>query len=382
MKDLSPRNSNSLPGGPNPHSNPTEDIRNEFEAHQALFTAQPVRVQRFLEAQAGQLADVISRGAAQARFMLPDQVVLSVTNKGTPDAVAIQADLREVLVGGVIERLIRNDIRSTVRQKLVEMEGAESKPVATAAGLLRFAVAWHMVHNMLPAGRTVTYRAVEGEEIPTIPVEKPRRTSSAITQASDAIVEEEQPDGQRGELQVPYVPAASRFYLPHWVAFDDEGNILVKDLAEAEAHLASMQRFLGILHMAVSLAPYFVCDPEYQQKRYGMLGQLINQGRALANFETFEIVTEIKRRAAAHNLNRGLSLSLPYFDDQDLVLRTHDFEVIPAGRIMFVPAFVVRAAREEEAKVAQDTRLSPSTRKYLLIELGILEKAFFKFSKE
>jgi hypothetical protein len=166
------------------------------------------------------------------------------------------------------------------------------------------------------------------------------------------------------------------------VAFDDEGNLLVKDLAEAEAHLASMQRFLGILHMAVSLAPYFVCDPEYQQKRYGMLGQLINQGRALANFETFEIVTEIKRRAAAHNLNRGLSLSLPYFDDQDLVLRTHDFEVIPAGRIMFVPAFVVRAAREEEAKVAQDTRLSPSTRKYLLIELGILEKAFFKFSKE
>lgn len=25
-------------------------------------------------------------------------------------------------------------------------------------------------------------------------------------------------------------------------------------------------------------------------------------------------------------------------------MKTHDFEVIPAGRIMFVPAFVVRAA--------------------------------------
>ena len=67
---------------------------------------------------------------------------------------------------------------------------------------------------------------------------------------------------------------------------------------------------------------------------------------------------------------------MPYFDDQDLELRTRDFEVIPAGRIMFVPAFVVRAAREEQAKTAQDTRLSPSTRKYLLKELQALEKAF------
>ena len=36
---------------------------------------------------------------------------------------------------------------------------------------------------------------------------------------------------------------------------------------------------------------------------------------------------------------------------------SHDFEVIPAGRIMFVPAFVVRAV-QGQAKVAQDTRLS------------------------
>jgi hypothetical protein len=36
----------------------------------------------------------------------------------------------------------------------------------------------------------------------------------------------------------------------------------------------------------------------------------------------------------------------------------------------------VRAAREEQAKVAQDTRLSPSTRKHLLAELKTLEQAF------
>jgi len=107
-----------------------------------------------------------------------------------------------------------------------------------------------------------------------------------------------------------------------------------------------------------------------------MLGQLINQGRALAIYETHEIVKIIKARAAASDLNRGLHLSLPYFDDQVLEMHTYDFEIIPAGRILFVPAFVVRATREESAKIAQDTRLSPSTRKYLLAELFILEKEF------
>ena len=43
---------------------------------------------------------------------------------------------------------------------------------------------------------------------------------------------------------------------------------------------------------------------------------------------------------------------------------------------MFVPAFVVRAACEESVKVAQDTRLSPSTRKHLLAELALLDQSF------
>jgi hypothetical protein len=137
-----------------------------------------------------------------------------------------------------------------------------------------------------------------------------------------------------------------------------------------------MQRFLDILFAARSLAPYAIVDEEYQKKRYGMLGQLINQGRALARYQTNEIIRAIQARAAAQSLNRGLSLSLPYFDDQVLRMRTYNFVVIPAGRIMFVPAFVVRAAIEEQAKVAQDTRYSHSTRKHLLAELQTLGEAF------
>ena len=43
---------------------------------------------------------------------------------------------------------------------------------------------------------------------------------------------------------------------------------------------------------------------------------------------------------------------------------------------MFVPAFVVRAARDEQVKVVQDTRFNSSTRKHLLDELKMLEDAF------
>jgi hypothetical protein len=43
---------------------------------------------------------------------------------------------------------------------------------------------------------------------------------------------------------------------------------------------------------------------------------------------------------------------------------------------MFVPAFVVRAVRQEQVKVSQDTRLNPSTRNHLLHLLELLEQAF------
>ena len=70
------------------------------------------------------------------------------------------------------------------------------------------------------------------------------------------------------------------------MAFDDKGKLLVGSVKEAEAHVQSMQRYVMILHRALSLAPYISADEEYQRKRYGILGQLINQGRALANFKT------------------------------------------------------------------------------------------------
>ncbi len=362
---------NSKPEFPQSFGTIPESLAQEYASQSALFEAQPTMIQRFLEAQASPLAEALIQRASQARFVLPDRVVVDV---GSAETQRVSAQFQEQTAGGFIDSLRGSDIRVQVRQRLSELEGSENDAAAAAAGLIRYATAIHMVHNVLPSGRSVTYVAADDEEIPTQPV-RVDEEASAITADTDAIVEEAK-QSDRGELIVPYVPYARRFYLPQWVAFDEEGHLLGKSVQEAEGHIASMQRFLEILHASVGLAPYMIADPEYQRKRYGMLGQLINQGRALALYQTHEIVQAIKRRAAANELNRGLSLSLPYFDDQDLTLKLHDFQVIPAGRIMFVPAFVVRAAGEEQAKVAQDTRLSPSTRKYLLNEIELLGQAF------
>ena len=355
-----------------------DPLRREYEAWQALIDAQPVRIARFLETQARQLAEmlVLPERPSQARFALPDRVALDVSTQGAGQPAEVRPDQREQLAGGQFDRLTRGDVDKALRQRLAELEQSAHRAVAVSAGLVRHATAMHMVHGMLPAGRHVRYLSPPGEEIPSIPVGDPLEPDSAITAATDAIAEENESEPSRGELLVPYVPAARRFYLPQWVAFDDDDRLLVGSTGEAEAMVASMQRFLGVLHAAVALAPYMVVDAEYQRKRYSILGQLVNQGRALARYQTGEVIRIVRQRAMAQDLNRGLSLSLPFFDDQILKMKMHGFEVIPAGRIMFVPSFVVRAARLEQAKVAQDTRLSPSTRQHLLAELKTLERAF------
>ena len=97
------------------------------------------------------------------------------------------------------------------------------------------------------------------------------------------------------------------------MAFDGDMRLLVGSIDEAEAVIASMQRYLSVFHAAVGLTPYMVADEEYQQKRYGILGQLVNQGRALAHYQVMEIVRTIRRRAASHDLDRGFSFKSAVF---------------------------------------------------------------------
>jgi hypothetical protein len=351
----------------------TEFLHTVYDRQRTLFEAQPVMLQRYFEAQASSLAESLLQKPSQVRFSLPDRVVVDPKSGKTE---SIPAEEREQMAGGLVDRLTGTDLTIVLRARFKELEELPKQGIAVAAGVMRYAACRHMIGSMLPGGRSVNYHALEDEEIPSEPDSAASEVGSAITAATDAIAEEGDADKNRGELQVPFVPYARRFFLPQWVAFDRDGTLLVGGVAEAEAAIASMQNFLQILHTAVGLAAYFVADEEYQRKRYGILGQLINQGRALSVYQTGEIIQTIKRRAAARELNRGLSISLPYFDDQSLKLKEYPFEVIPAGRIMFVPAFVVLAAQEEAVKIAQDTRLSISTRNHLLAELAMLEQAF------
>lgn len=348
-------------------------LRQELEELTHLYSAQPLIVQRFLEQQARHVEIGLRNNSSQIKFVLPDRIIEPGKPRQAEHILVVHVDDREQMAGGVLNRLARQDSRSTLLSRLAELEQNDDHTLAVAGKLMRFAIAHSIVYQILPEGRAVKYIAEEGEEIPSIPIGG--EIKSALTASTDAIVEEVA-ESDRGDLLVPYVPAARRFYLPQWVAFDDQNQLLVGSIAEAEAHIASMQKFLGLLHTSVAIAPYFVADEAYQRKRYGILGQLVNQGRAMAFYQAVEIVKTIQRRAHSNDLNRGLSIDLPYFDDQNLVLKTYFFEIIPAGRIMFVPAFVVRASRLEQAKVAQDTRLSSSTRKNFLKVLQILEKAF------
>jgi hypothetical protein len=355
----------------------SDHLSAEYKRQQALFSAQPAIIQHFLEVQGKLIAEAVVERESQVRFSLPDRIICTLENVDQPVLVTIPQNQRAYSAGSFINRLRKMELYKQLRHSLIELEQSPDRAVSVATSLLRHAAVTHMVYNMLPAGRSVIYKlADEEDKIAFIPEDNDLEAQSAITASTDAIAEEGKTESGRGDLLVPFVPYARKFFLPQWVAFNENGDLLAKSVEEAEAHIKSMQRFMEVLFLAVALAPYISADNEYAKKRYGMLGQLINQGRALAIFQAKAIIARIKERADSGNLNRGLSLSLPYFDDQELRVSISKFEIIPAGRIMFVPAFVVRAVRQEEMKVSQDTRLSPSTRKHLLHLLELLEQAF------
>lgn len=336
----------------------------EYAFIQGLFAAQPGPVRRSMEEQGRALAKALVQGAAHLAFLLPEQVLDQDPGSGSGKLLVIPKRYRWQKLGGFLGLQARSHLNDALNRRLLELENDPDRAVALSALLLRHAMAFHIVHRLLPSGQPVKYIAAGGENIPSIPVAD--GTSKGTTSSSK----------EQGNSPLPCPPSARLFYLPEWVAFDDQGRLLVDSAQEAETRVKSMQGCLKALHTAAALEPCILADEEYQLKHYGMLGQLVNQGRALARFYTKQIILGIRRRAAENSLNRGFSLSLPYFDDQALELRSYDFEVIPFGRVQFVPAFVVCAVRDQEERVAQDESLSASTRRHLLAELREIEHSF------
>jgi hypothetical protein len=142
-----------------------------------------------------------------------------------------------------------------------------------------------------------------------------------------------------------------------------------------ERKVEEHRRAVDTLYQALSLAPYIFTEQEYQAKRLAVLGRLVPLGNTLAQRQLERIIGTIRERADANDLNLGLSLSLPYFDDRALAMKLYDFDVIP-GRTMFVPAFVALAALREQEKIERNESLSPSTRMHLLEGIKTLRRAF------
>jgi hypothetical protein len=160
------------------------------------------------------------------------------------------------------------------------------------------------------------------------------------------------------------------------VEAETAGSGAVESLEAVEGEVGGYRRMVDTLYQALSLAPYIFTEQEYQAKRMAVLGRLVPLGNRLGQLELEDIIRTINRRAEANDLNRGLWLSLPYFDDRALEMKLYEFEVIPPGRTYFVPAFVALAARREQKAVEQNEALSPSTRMHLLEEIKGLERAF------
>ncbi len=155
-------------GGHSPGS-ATDQLHEEYDRYQALFNAQPTIVQRFLEAQASQVAQAFSERALHVRFTLPDRVVSDPNQASSP--LPVPTELREQAVGKFTDRVLGKNIHNSLRARLAELEQSSEPAVAVGTGLIRFAAAMHIIRNMLPAGRSVTYVAAADEEIPSIPVD-------------------------------------------------------------------------------------------------------------------------------------------------------------------------------------------------------------------
>jgi hypothetical protein len=357
--------------------NTTSRLRQEYQAVQRLLQAQPASQKQFLLDQAATLAEAILHHSSPIAFSLPDRVACLPLMDCSGAVELIQPHTRPQRIGSFLDVLTHPDRVMALSHHLADLEKSSQQAVAVGASLIRYAVAMHIIYEMLPAGHPVVYRTAEDDDVPNQPVAK--KGTAEPGHSSNLGVRRETDVLSKGHGATrQYSSYANSFFLPQYVAFDEQNQLLAGDVQEATMLIQTMRQYLLALNSAVCLAPYMVVDEEFQARRYGILGQLVNQGRALANYQVEMLCQNIKIRSANHTLDRGLSLSLPYFNDQTLALADYKFDIIPGGRVMFVPAFVVLAVRAEAKKILLNTELSLSTRKSLLQELCIIERTFLR----
>jgi hypothetical protein len=302
-------------------------LREEYLSLQRAYLDQNPAQQEFLNMQANRIAAALWEKKNRVSFNLPPEVQLRIAPEGGQLALAVPDAYRRQFISAPVIWRGEQDLRGGLRRRFSQLEQSTYPAVASAASLLRFAVARTLVAQSLPGGRW-----------------------GADLSAAAEVAPESKMDGS------------------------------IRDISSAgsdtEARIAALRTVLSGLGLAIALAPCFYADDSYRASRAGLLAQLVLQGRALATNQAAQMIDKIRRWAAAHQLDRGLQLSVPYFDDQTLELDLYPMDVIPAGRTPFVPAFVVLAAQRAMAQVGEDQKFDIATRVHLLGQLRMLERAF------
>lgn len=306
---------------------PTLELNKELAKLQALFQAQAEPLQRFLEEQGRRLAEAVSRGQRTAMFQLPEEITLSANDNEKRTPLPIRPGIRRQWVGRPRTPWQTDNLCTHLNKRFDRLERNPDPAISASAALIRYVTAETLVKMALNE-------------------EARMKTNSAKPNLADS---------KEHEL------------------------MFVETLQQGEENIAKLRERMNLLNAAALLAPYIVVHEGFRRKYADLHDQLLQQGRSLALRQTCQIIERIHQRAARNSLNRGLSLSLPYFDGLTLTLRHYRFEVIPRGRIMFVPAFVVLAARREQENVAHQAQMDSSTRAHLLAELKMLEQAFLTY---
>ena len=332
------------------------------EYKESLFQAQPQAIQNFFQDQARVITQAIEAGKARLRFAFPEYVMIPLSvEQPVYHKVSLAPRYRRQQVGNLLRAYHGNDLLASLIERFSELQRSNNIALATCADLLRFLVARQLLESLPENADSL-------DATDYLLSESAARQNTTHNHRSQL-----RPRLENGDDECA---TQSPFFLPQWMAFDTNGVLIAPTEQDAKNRIQFMQDYVHRLLMILALDPAITEEDAYQKRFKGMTNQWLHQGQAYARYQTMEIIRTIRERAAQNALNRGLSLSLPYFDDQALELRSYDFEVIPAGRILFEPYFVVQAAEEAKSRVSVERSYSESTKEHLLAELDLIQKSF------
>ncbi|MBX3081618.1 MAG: hypothetical protein KF716_08265 [Anaerolineae bacterium] len=170
------------------------------------------------------------------------------------------------------------------------------------------------------------------------------------------------------------IPAAS--VITAMRAYDHKKQRLCKTDEEAEAIINRLTGYVEQLRIAEQLYPGWMASDLYTEKRSALLQQVTEQGAALAHAQTLDIIENLKQLWQRQSIGGGLTLFVPYMDEDSYHMRGYRVEVMPNARIPFRPDFVVSACRLAEQQVRQNRLFAQRTRWQLLTLLDLISQAF------